>query len=697
MSRMSMIFQSNVNECSLACFTMILGFYRQPVRLIDMRRRFMPKDKPLTISELMNIATALTFQPRALRCETGDLNQVKLPCIMHWDFEHFVVLARVKRRSVIIYDPAAGIRKLTRRELAQHFTGVVLELTPSGNLGASVQKTMSSTRPKKFNYIGSISEMLPALSQLFLLTILLQLFSLTTPLYLQLVVDEVLVKHDVDFLLVLFLGFLGLNIITLTSRCLQELTGLYLSNRLSIQMANHLFTHLVRLPISYFQTKHMGDIISRFHSLSPIQEFVTSSVISLILNTVLIVITIVMLFLYSAWLTAIILASAIVLVVGKLFFYWPMRFRIHEQIVKHANLDSHFMESVRSISAIKRFNGESIRENDYLNRLVDVSNASVRVGYVELSYELFSNGIRSFLYLVIVYILAKEVLAQAFTIGMLYAFLAYFDRLMGAIELLTSEVLKALMLRLHLDRLAEITETPAEPVADRPPVIDTHAEHVLALEAASFAYDRLTVFRDLDLQITPGEHIAVIGPSGSGKTTLLKVCQGIIDLDDGIVRVQGQTLSSNNRSALGAIIASVMQEDTLITGSVMDNITFQSPSPNWDHAIECTKCVLLHDEILAHPLGYDRKIYEMDQSLSAGQSQRILLARALYQRPTILLLDEGTAHLDQQTATAVMQNITTLELTCIFSTHSMELLPLASRVLIADDPHWRIENSMFAD
>ena len=161
--------------------------------------------------------------------------------------------------------------------------------------------------------------------------------------------------------------------------------------------------------------------------------------------------------------------------------------------------------------------------------------------------------------------------------------------------------------------------------------------------------------------------------------------------------MQGQTLSSNNRSALGAIIASVMQEDTLITGSVMDNITFQSPSPDWDHAIECTKCVLLHDEILAHPLGYDRKIYEMDQSLSAGQSQRILLARALYQRPTILLLDEGTAHLDQQTATAVMQNITTLELTCIFSTHSMELLPMASRVLIADDPHWRIENSMFAD
>ncbi|HAK50980.1 MAG TPA: hypothetical protein DCM54_03615 [Gammaproteobacteria bacterium] len=182
----------------------------------------------------------------------------------------------------------------------------------------------------------------------------------------------------------------------------------------------------------------MGDIVSRYQSFSALQDFISSSLINLLLNSVLIITTLTMLFFYSTWLGALVLASILFITLGKIAFYWPLRQRTQEQIVRSAMLDSHFMESVRNISALQRFNAESTSESEYINRQVDVTNASVRVGHVEISYDLFSTGFRSIIYILIVYLLARSVLSEEFTLGMLYAFLAYFDRTISAAEAFTS-------------------------------------------------------------------------------------------------------------------------------------------------------------------------------------------------------------------------------------------------------------------
>ena len=687
-----MVFQADGNECALACWAMILAYHRQPVSLAELRARFMSKSGVMSIRELLEVAKTLSFAPRALRCEVQEIDHLELPAILHWGFDHYVVLKKVRRGSVIVHDPAIGIRQLSKSEFANHFTGVALELAP----GETVADLTPTIAPRKFNYVGATEHVIPALVQVLILSCLLQMFTLITALYMQLIVDEVLIKHNVDLLTVLAAGFLGLAVITLVTRCLQEATGLFLSQKLSIQMASRLYCRLIHLKTSFFQSRHMGDIVSRFQSLAAIQDFVTNSVISMLLNVVLVVTTLGMMFFYSTWLGALVFFAASLLALGKLAFYWPLRHRMQEKIVSEATLESHFMESVRNISALQRFNAEATNENEYANKLVNLSNAAIRLGYTQLANNLYSSGLRSVLYIVVVYLLAREVLAEAFTIGMLYAFLAYFDRMINAAESLTSEVLKAMMLKLHLERLSDITQTDTNKTPVSLPRSLTTPKHVLKMTHGSFSYKGLPIFADCNVTLSPGEHLSIIGPSGSGKTTFLKVCQGLITLDDGEIQINDRLVTDDTRKILSSNIASVMQEDSIIAGSIIDNITFRDPFPDMENVVACAKLVLFHEDILRHPLAYDRKVYEMDQSLSAGQCQKILLARALYRKPDILFLDEGTAHLDERTAFTIMQRILATDVTCIYSTHLTELVPLSKYVLQTESSRFLVSGNTSA-
>ena len=192
----------------------------------------------------------------------------------------------------------------------------------------------------------------------------------------------------------------------------------------------------------------------------------------------------------------------------------------------------------------------------------------------------------------------------------------------------------------------------------------------------NFSYKGLPIFNDCNVTLTAGEHLLIIGPSGSGKTTFLKVCQGLITLDDGEAKINDRLVTDDTRKILSCNIARVMQEDSAIARSIIDHITFRDPFPDMDNVVACAKLVFFCEDILRYPLAYDRNIYEMDQSLSAGQCQKILLARALYRKPDRLFLDEGAAHLDQHTAFTIMQRILATEVTCIYATHISGLAPL---------------------
>jgi ATP-binding cassette subfamily B protein RaxB len=683
--RPPVVCQSTENECGLACLAMIQGAHGRQVTLAALRRRFGLFDQPLRIADLLRLGDEMGYQTRALRCEIDELSALRLPAILHFDFRHYVVLAAVSRRSVVIHDPAVGRRHLPLSKLSRHFTGVVVEFVRRDD---AVTSHTDAPPESALSLFGSLTPVIPALLQLLLLTVLLQGLTLAMPLYLQLVVDAALANLDAELLPVLAIGFAALAGITLVARGLQEITGLFIGSQLGLLMGTRLFGHLIRLPTGFFHARHMGDITSRFESTGAIGGFITGGLVSLLLNIVMVLTTATALFFYDAGLTLIVVVTGAVLVAGKLMFYWPLRHRQHENILVGAELDSYFMESVRTVSAIHRYSAQVSRSNEYANRLVDVTNSTLRLGYLRISYGLFSSGLRTFLYVLIVYLLARSVLEQTLTIGMLYAFLAYYERLVSALESLTTEVLNALMLRLHMERLSDITTTRAVPsstrqIASQP---QTQSGTALALIRVGFSYGDESIMDDLSITLSPGQQLAVFGPSGSGKTTLLRICQGMIKPDSGLVRINGTTVAEGDGARHG--VASVMSEDTLLKGSIMDNITFGSQEPDRRRGIRCARLALLHDQICVHPLGYDRQIHEMDQSLSAGQAQRILLARALYHRPTLLFLDEGTAHLDRRSAIVIMRRIRKMGITCLYTTHSPELARLADQVLNTGRSPW---------
>lgn len=675
------ILQSETAECGLACLAMVAAAHGNREGLISMRQRFGVGARGCTLNQLIAIATDLGMTSRALRCEIDDLHQLQLPAILHWDFTHFVVLRSLRRSRAVLHDPAVGVVEVSLEALGNHFTGICLELGP----GESFEPRARKTVPPLSTLFSGVQALLPFLGQIMLLSLLLQVVALAMPFYVQLVVDDVLVKRDEDLLTLLVLGFLLLTVFSVVTEAVRGYAGIYLTNQLSFILGARLFQHLLRLPAVFFARRQVGDIVSRFGSLKPVQEFITSSSISLILDGVMAVTTLVLMLVYSPLLTAVVVGTLLLYLVLQVALFKPLRSRQHEKIVADAQVETHFIETIRSMSAIKRYGVEAARNSAWQNRFADSINADVRVSRLSLWLQLADSAIIGISHLVVVYLGALIVLAGDMSIGMLYAFLAYRNHLNNAATSLVSELVRYLMLSLHLERLADIQlaetdDLPASPTQSSP------LSGAIALRDAGFRYaaSEPWLFRATTLKIRSGDKVAIFGPSGIGKSTLMACLQGDQPLAEGELSVDGRPMTAATRVRLRQQSAAVMQEDRLLAGTILSNIAFGEPLPDRQQAERAAALACIHEDIAQMPMGYDSLVGEMGASLSAGQVQRILIARALYRSPTLLLLDEGTAHLDAATERAVMKSLLALDITCVFITHSRAMLSMADRVILPD-------------
>lgn len=682
--KLPMILQSESAECGLACLAMVAAAHGNSQGLLSLRQRFGPSARGATLNGLIRIAGDLGLSARAVRCEPHELSQLAAPAILHWDFTHFVVLKRTSRRHATIHDPATGVRRFSLEEVGQHFTGIALELSPGERFEQAGRPASLPLR----SFFSGLGSMWPSLGQILVLSALLQLVALATPFYMQLVVDEVLVKHDSDLLTLLAGGFLALTLFSLVTEALRGWAGIYLTNQLSFIMGARLFRHLLRLPAAFFTRRHMGDIVSRFGSIKPIQDFVTSSTITVLLDGVMAITTMTLMFLYSPLLALIVLAAMAVYLLAQLAFYYPLKLRQHESIAAEATLDSNFMESVRSIGAVKRFGIESSRNSDWQNRAAEAVNARVRVGRLTLGVGLIDSAISGISHVIVVYAGARLVLAGELSIGMLYAFLAYRNHMTSAVTSLVNEFVRFLMLSLHMERLADIQLAVPEDEQDgKPPV---PIEGRLSLRDAAFRYGAHDpdVFAHVSFDIAPGESVAIFGPSGCGKSTLMACLQRSLELTGGELLVDGQPLSALGLASLRAGSASVLQDDCLLSGSLQANIAFGEPVADMERVVRAATLACIHDDIMRLPMGYESLVGEMGAAMSAGQVQRVLIARALYREPKVLFLDEGTAHLDRNTETRLMSQLFETDMTLVFITHNRSVLPHADRVLLYQNGAW---------
>ncbi len=670
------ILQTEAAECGLACLAMVAGAHGLETDLPTLRQRFSLSLKGVTLADMVRMAEAMQLNSRALRAELDELPQVQLPCVLHWDLNHFVVLVSLRGGTAVIHDPGRGMRRIRMEEFSRHFTGVVLELSPAPGFVVAEERRRFSLR----QLLGPVSGLKRAVVQILMLALALEIFVLLSPFFMQWVVDGVMPGADRDLLVTLGVGFALLVLIQVATAAARSWAVLVLSASLNLQWMVNVFAHLLRLPVSWFEKRHAGDIWSRFGAVQQIQKTLTTSFIEVVLDGLLVVLTLAMMAIYSGTLTSLALGAVALYALQRWAFYRPLAAATEEALVFEARQSSHFLESLHGVQAIKLFNAVGDRQSRFASLVVDTMNAQVAARRLDLMSSVMQRLVFGLERVLVIWIGAGLVLDGRLSVGMLFAFFAYQETFATRVSGLIDKAVEIKMLRLQGERLADIVLTAPEADTERPSQ-DIHAG--IELRDVSFAYadGEPEVLQRISLKIEPGESVAIVGPSGCGKTTLLKVILGIHAPTGGEVLCGGVPMGRLGLRAWREQVGVVMQDEALFSGSIIDNISFFSPQADMAWVEQCARVAAVHDEIEAMPMGYHTLIGDMGAALSGGQKQRILLARALYKRPRVLLLDEATSSLDVDRERTVNHAVKQLALTRVIVAHRPETIASANRVI----------------
>lgn len=673
------VLQTEAAECGLACIVMVCRYFGMNIDLLNLRQKFGLSTQGATLATLVHIGSQLNLQTRALSLDLNEIRQLRRPCLLHWDMSHFVVLVKAGRNKFTLHDPAFGRRVVGLQEMSQHFTGIALELWPDSEF----KPIKARSRIGFWSLLKNISGLPGVLAKIFAFTILVEVVNIAIPIGTQLVMDHVIIAKDRDLLTLICLGLVSFILFRTFISMLRSWTSLVMQSLIDVQWKTSLMDHLLRLPLSYFEKRKLGDIQSRFGSLATIRETLTSSIISGTIDLLMVISVSVMMFMYGGWLYFVVLAFTLLYAILRFATYHRYRQAQEEQIVKDARASSHFMETLYGIATLKVLGLNKTRSRYWLNLNIETTNAVIRMTRLDMLFGGVNSLISTLDQVLILWLGASMVIDGHMTLGMFVAFNAYRGQFSERASAIVDMVLELRMLSLHNERVADIVyqEPESQLCAKRLCQYDQAAK--FEVEDLSYQYDKLTppILSHCSFSIECGESVAIVGPSGVGKTTLMKLMCGLLTPDSGNIRFNGLDITQVGLNNFRDVIACVLQEDKLFAGSIAENIMGFGEDNNRERIIECASMANLHEEIISMPMGYETLVSELGGSLSGGQKQRLLIARALYRRPAILFLDEATSHLDLENETVVNAAIRSLNITRIFIAHRPSTIATADRII----------------
>lgn len=679
--RLPVILQAEQSECGLACLAMVLNFHGHRIDINTLRARLGASQQGLTLKALMLLADRLALGARPLRLEPDELGKLQLPAILHWDMSHYVVLKALRRGRAIVHDPALGEVSHDAKAVAEHFTGVALELRPSPAF-----EVKEETRRLRLRDLWSYSEGFGrSFVQLLVLSSLLQLFSLALPFYTQLFIDDVLVNRDFNLLEVMALGFFLVTLVRALTELLRTHVVLHLSNQMSFQFATNVCRHLLHLPLAWFARRHPGDIVSRFAALHHVKDFLCSGIVEVLIDGVMVAGTLALMFVYSPPLTWVALVAVVIYGALRFGLYGTFRRRNEDVLHTGALESSNFLENLRAMQGIRLFGKEADRLAGWQNLYADVLNAGWRVQRLGISVRFAHALLIGTENIVLMLMGGYAVLNNEISIGMIMAYIAFKDQFYGRVFALIDKLFEFRLLELHLSRLADIALHEQEPhqhgIGAPPPQVCLVGG--LQTRELGFRYHEQApwLFRNVDLEVGNEEVVAIIGPTGCGKSTLLKVVMSFLQPEAGVVSLHGVPINVMGLEAFRERVAGVMQDDALLSGSIADNISFFDPAPDRERIEYVAHLAAVADDIRVLPMQYNTLVGSMGAALSGGQVQRLLLARALYKRPRLLVLDEATSHLDVNTEKAVNRAIRQMKIARLIVAHRPDTILLADRIL----------------
>lgn len=673
------ILQSEASECGVACLAMVAGHYGLNIDLFTFRERFGSSAQGVTLLSLSHIADRAGMKSRALALDLDEIKQLKLPCVIHWGMNHYVVLTKVRKSSFVVHDPAMGKRVIGLQEMSNFFTGVAFELWPD----KSFKQEKAKTRLKLIDLMRNIVGLKGTLIKIFAFSVVIEAIGLLLPIGTQMVTDHVIMAHDQSLLAVICIGLVSFTLFRTFISMLRAWTSLTLNTLTNIQWKTTLFDHLAGLPLAFFEKRHLGDIQSRFTSLDTIRSVFTNSIVTGVIDSIMTVGLLVMLTLYGGWLVWVVVGFTACYAIMRLATYRFYRRVSEEQVIKGARSSSHFMETLYGIATIKALNLKNIRSKHWLNINIEACNAGIKQTRFDMMFSGVNTFISSLDQVVILWLGAIMVIDNNMTLGMFMAFNAYRGQFSQRASSLIDLFMQTRMLSLHNERLSEIVFTEPETEMPVRRVFDHNSAVELQIKNLSYQYDPFSqpIFSNLNLTIAPGESIALVGPSGIGKTTLLKVMCGLLAPTTGDVYANNLDINKIGLNNYRLSTACVLQEDRLFSGSIAENISCFEENIDQEFVEQCARHSNIHDEIMKMPMGYETLVGELGLGISGGQKQRLLIARALYRKPSILFMDEATSHLDISNESHINQAISNLSITRVIVAHRPSTIASADRVI----------------
>ena len=668
-------------ECGLACLAMLAAYFGCDADMISLRRRHGASLKGATLEALIRAAAILGLSARAVRCDLGEMRRLRRPCILHWGLDHFVVLDKIGRRGLWVHDPARGRAFVRGDEVDRKFTGIALELAPAPGF----RRQRRLRRLRLADLVDLDRGFATMIGVMLLFALISELLLLAAPFYLQTVIDQVLLRGDHGLLGTLVVGFATLAVFQVLAGAMRQLTAQFLSQTMVFSLSSRVLNHLLHLPASWFRGRSLGDMQQRVQSLGKIQSFVTDAAPALVLDAFFLVFVCLLMFAYEASLTVLVIAAAGLYATWRVAIFRKTLEQADSLLRTEAAAQTHLLESLRAAQSIKLLAGESQRLLGWQERFARRINAQIRMGNLRIADGTVHQAIFQGLHLSIVALLATRVMHGDLSVGMLSAFVAYVSMFVTRVGGVINRVFEFLLLRVPLERLADIVFHLPE-VTEHPDDDNLQLRGDLRLSGLTFAYpgEQQPVIRDLTLQVGDAEFVVVIGRSGCGKSTLLRLLAGVEAPTSGMLQVDGRPATDWPPAILRRQTGTVFPDDALVAGSIEENLALFDPDIDTGRVRRAAELAIVDADIERLPMGYRTRIGDLGSALSTGQMQRVLFARALYHRPRLLLLDEFTSGLDEDTERLVVATLQRLRITRIVVTHSPAVVRAADRVVDLD-------------
>lgn len=683
--RVPVVLQHTDAECGAACLAMILSHFGRNTTLEDCRECIGVGRDGVKASVIARTANSLGLRTRAFSGEPEHLRFVPMPAIVFWEFRHYVVVESWSPKRVEIVDPAVGRRTLTVEEFDAGFTGVLLTF----ELGARfAPRSESRSKPWRtyFEYMLGVPGIRSVLVQILGASVLLQLLGLVLPVVTKVVVDAILPSRLLDLLTVMGLGLAVIVLMQVFTSYLRYALLIYLQARLDSQMMLGFFEHMLSLPLPFFQQRSTGDLMLRLNSNSIIREVLTNQTLAAMLDGSLVLVYLSILLVQAPSF------GLLVLVLGVLQISIPLKLSAkvkalnQEALKSDADSQGYLVEALNGIVTLKASGAEPHALERWSNLFFGRLNIILRRNHLTSLINTSTGMLNSLAPLALLFLGARMVLGGELSLGTMLAFNALGIAVLHPLSSLVGSLQQLQFGAAHFSRLFDVLLAEPEPTVklDGPaPALTGRIE----LRNVSFRYNPQSppVLKDVSLVIEPAKKVAIVGPTGSGKTTLGMLLLGLYPPSEGEILYDGRPLSELNLRSLRTQFGVVLQEPSVFSGPIRQNIALTSPDTPLEEIWHAAEQAAVHDEILKMPMGYETPVSEKGTSLSGGQMQRIALARALLSRPTILLLDEATSHLDVLTEERIERSLSRLRTTRIVIAHRLSTIRDADCILVVED------------